>query len=588
MKRTHTCGELSAKELGKKATLQGWADSTRDHGGLTFVDIRDRYGITQVVLNPEKNKQAHDAGKGLHRESVIEVSGTVRARPKGTENKKWVSGEIELEAESLKIITSAQPLPIEVSDHAQSSEETNLTYRYLDLRNPAMQQKLILRHKIVKLARDFYDENNFIEIETPILAKSTPEGARDYLVPSRVHHGKFYALPQSPQIFKQLLMIAGFDRYMQIARCFRDEDLRADRQPEFTQIDVEMSFVDEHDVMDLHEKLVARIFKEILGVEVVLPLPKMTYDESISRYGIDRPDTRFGFELKDVTAILSKGTFNAFNSVVKDGGIIKAINVPGKAEFSRTDLSGLEDFVKIYKAKGLAYFKVGGAGKAEGPIGKFLDEKILSELVTAVDAKNGDLILACAGTAKVVNDSLGFLRNHLAQKLGLIKPNTYNLLWVTDFPMFEWSEEDQRLQAMHHPFTSPKIEGLALIEKEPLKIRAKAYDLVLNGIELGGGSIRIHDSAVQSRVFSALGISKESAQEKFGFMLDAFKYGAPPHGGIAFGLDRMVMLLTGAQSIREVIAFPKNKAAVSLMDGSPSPVDENQLKELKLKIDLQK
>lgn len=588
MRRTHTCGELTAKELGKKATLQGWVDAQRDHGGLTFIDLRDRYGITQVVLNPEKNKEAHETGKGMHRESVIEVSGTVRSRPKGTENKKWATGEIELGTESLKIITIAQPLPIEVSDHAQSGEETNLKYRYLDLRSPDMQKKIILRHKIVKLVRDFYDENNFVEVETPILAKSTPEGARDYLVPSRVHPGHFYALPQSPQIFKQLLMIAGFDRYMQIARCFRDEDLRADRQPEFTQIDVEMSFVDENDVMELHEKLFVRIFNEILGVQVKLPLPKLTYDESISRYGIDRPDTRFGLELKDVTAILSKGTFNAFNSVVKEGGIIRAINVEGKAEFSRTDLSGLEDFVKIYKAKGLASFKVMGAGKVGGQTVKFFDDKHLSELVKKMGAKNGDLILACAGPAKVVNDSLGFLRNHLAQKLGLIKPNTYNLLWVTDFPMFEWGEEEQRLQAMHHPFTSPKIEDLPLIEKEPLKIHAKAYDLVLNGIELGGGSIRIHDPEVQSRVFSALGITGQAAQEKFGFMLDAFKYGAPPHGGIAFGLDRMVMLLAGAESIREVIAFPKNKAAVSLMDGSPSPVDEKQLRELKLKMDLPK
>ncbi len=588
MRRTHTCGELTAKGLGKKATLQGWVDARRDHGGLTFIDLRDRYGLTQIVLNPEKNKAAHETGKGIHRESVIEVSGTVSQRPKGTENRKWVSGEIELEAESLKIITSAQPLPIEVSDHAQSSEETNLKYRYLDLRSPDMQKKIIMRHKIVKLARDFYDENNFIEIETPILAKSTPEGARDYLVPSRIHPGHFYALPQSPQIFKQLLMIAGFDRYMQIARCFRDEDLRADRQPEFTQIDVEMSFVDENDVMELHEKLIARIFKEILGVQIKLPLPKLTYDGCISRYGIDRPDTRFGLGLVDVSQILSNGTFNAFNSVVKDGGIIKAVNVEGKADFSRADLLALEDFVKIYKAKGLASFKVMDGGKLEGQTVKFFDEKLLSELAKKMGAKKGDLILACAGPAKVVNDSLGFLRNHLAQKLGLIKPNTYNLLWVTDFPMFEWGEEEHRLQAMHHPFTSPKIEDLPLIEKEPLKIRAKAYDLVLNGIELGGGSIRIHDPTVQSRVFKALGITGEAAQEKFGFMLDAFKYGAPPHGGIAFGLDRLVMLLTGAESIRDVIAFPKNKAAISLMDGSPSPVDEKQLKELKLKMDLQK
>jgi aspartyl-tRNA synthetase len=445
---------------------------------------------------------------------------------------------------------------------------------------------LIARHRIVKIVRDFYDENGFIEIETPILAKSTPEGARDYLVPSRVNPGKFFALPQSPQIFKQLLMVAGFDKYMQIARCFRDEDLRADRQPEFTQIDVEMSFVDEEDVMSLHEKLIQRIFMDFMGVELEIPFPRMSYDDAISRYGIDRPDTRFGLELFDLTSILSKSDFNVFKSVVAEGGIIKGICIPG-AGFSKSDIKGFEDFVKIYKAKGLAALKVVG-GKVEGQLAKFISDSVASELVAKANAKENDLILIVAGDSKVVNDSLGFLRNHIAAKLGLVDNNKWSFVWVTSFPMFEWSDEEQKLNAMHHPFTSPKSEDLHLIETEPLKIRAKAYDLVLNGIEIGGGSIRIHDPSIQARVFKALGIDEKSAKEKFGFMLDAFKYGAPPHGGIAFGLDRLVMLLVGASSIREVIAFPKNKAAVSLMDGSPSQVDERQLKELHIKIDFDK
>ena len=586
MLRTHTCGELDKKLLGEEVTLIGWIDTRRDHGNLTFIDLRDRYGKTQVVLNPEVNKKAHELGKEIRREFVIQIKGKVNERPKGTENKKWTTGEIEIETNELKIITKAEPLPIETNDKAQSSEEARLTYRYLDMRSEEMQKNLITRHKIVKLARDFYSDNNFIEIETPILAKSTPEGARDYLVPSRVNPGKFFALPQSPQIFKQLLMLSGFDRYMQIARCFRDEDLRADRQPEFTQIDVEMSFVEEEDIMEIHDKLMHKIFKEFLNIEIKLPIPKYSYPEVIEKYGIDRPDLRFGLELVNVTDILGNDKFNAFNSVVKDGGIIKAIKVDNKSDFSRKEIQALEEQVKIYKAKGLAFFKV--EDEVEGQVAKFFSEEAIKKLVEKCGAKKGDAILVVAGPAKIVNDSLGFLRNHLAEKLGLIKEGQWELLWVKDFPMFEWDEEEGRPKSMHHPFTSPKIEDLHLLEKEPLKVRSIAYDLVLNGIELGGGSIRIHSSEVQARVFRALGISDEEAQEKFGFMMNAFKYGAPPHGGIAFGLDRVIMLLVGAESIRDVIAFPKNKAAVSLMDGSPSGVDDKQLKELHIKKDLKK
>ncbi len=587
MDRTHTCGELTDKMVGKKVVLNGWVDSRRDHGGLTFVDLRDRYGFTLVVLNPEMNRKVHETGKEIRREFVVRVEGKVNKRPKGTENKDLLTGAIEVEVEKLDIITRALPLPIELSDRAQSSEETSLTYRYLDLRRAELQSNIIARHRIVKIVRDFYDENKFLEIETPILAKSTPEGARDYLVPSRVNPGKFFALPQSPQIFKQMLMVAGFDRYMQIARCFRDEELRADRQPEFTQIDVEMSFVDENDVMEIHEKLMEKIFKDFLGIRLRLPLPRMTYDEAIAKYGIDRPDTRFGLELADVTEELGHDNFNAFNSVVKEKGIIKSVVVPGKADFSRKDLSELEDFVKIYKAKGLAYFKL-ESGKLDGSVAKFFSEKALKALVKKTGAKDKDLILVVAGSPKVVNDSLGFLRNHLAKKLGLIKKGQYNLLWVTDFPMFEWSEEEQHIQAMHHPFTSPKKGDIPKIEKAPLEIRSNAYDLVLNGIELGGGSIRIHEPETQQRIFKALGLTEQEAKQKFGFMIEAFKYGAPPHGGLAFGLDRLVTLLLGKESIRDVIAFPKNKSAVSLMDNAPDFVDAKQLKELHIKLDIEK
>ncbi len=583
MNRTHTCGELNAKLEGKKIILQGWADTVRDHGPITFVDLRDRYGLTQVVIDHKKNEAMHEIAKSLRKEFVLQIEGTVKARPSGTVKSDLPTGEIEVDADSVVIITRSAPLPIDLTQRTETNEDLMLKYRYLALRNPMLQKNMIFRHKLVKVIRDFFDANNFLEIETPILAKSTPEGARDYLVPSRVHPGNFYALPQSPQLFKQLLMIGGMDRYFQIARCFRDEDLRADRQPEFTQIDVEMSFVDEEDVMNMNEKLIQRIFKEMKGIDVKLPLPRMQYDEAIARYGIDRPDTRFGFELVEVTDILSKGEFNAFKTVVENKGVIKAINVNGQAAFSRKDLNDAENFVKIYKAHGMAYLKFQN-GKFDGSIAKYFNEDLLNKLKERVKAQENDLVVIVADKPKVVNDALGFLRVQLAKQLGLIKPDTYNLLWVKDFPMFEWSEEDNKVTFVHHPFTSPRREHIDLMETEPLKMKALAYDLVLNGIELGGGSVRIHDPTVQARVFKAIGLSDEDANKKFGFFLEAFKYGAPPHGGLAFGLDRMVMLLNDSDSIRDVIAFPKNKAAVSLMDDSPSEVSEKQLKELSIDI----
>jgi len=583
MNRTHTCGELNAKFEGKKIILQGWADTVRDHGPITFVDLRDRYGLTQVVIDHKKNEAMHEIAKSLRKEFVLQIEGIVKARPTGTVKSDLPTGEIEVDADSVEIITRSAPLPIDLTQRTETNEDLMLKYRYLALRNPMLQRNMIFRHKLVKVIRDFFDANNFLEIETPILAKSTPEGARDYLVPSRVHPGNFYALPQSPQLFKQLLMIGGMDRYFQIARCFRDEDLRADRQPEFTQIDVEMSFVDEEDVMNMNEKLIQRIFKEMKGIDIKLPLPRMQYDEAIARYGIDRPDTRFGLELVDVTDILSKGEFNAFKTVVENKGVIKAINVTGQAAFSRKDLNDAENFVKIYKAHGMAYLKFQN-GKFDGSIAKYFTEDLLNKLKERVKAQENDLVVIVADKSKVVNDALGFLRVQLAKQLGLIKPDTYNLLWVKDFPMFEWSEEDNKVTFVHHPFTSPRREHIALMETEPLKMKALAYDLVLNGIELGGGSVRIHDPTVQARVFKAIGLSDEDANKKFGFFLEAFKYGAPPHGGLAFGLDRMVMLLNDSDSIRDVIAFPKNKAAVSLMDDSPSEVSEKQLKELSIDI----
>lgn len=583
--RTNSCGELTLKEEGKSIVLSGWCDTVRDHGNLTFVDLRDRYGTTQVVLDHSKSDEIKNIAKNLRKESVIQVKGVVKKRPLGTENKELVTGEIEIDAKSVFLLAKALPLPIDLTDRTETNEDLMLKYRYLALRKNDLKEKMILRHKLTKLVRDFYDKEGFLEIETPMLAKSTPEGARDYLVPSRVNPGKFYALPQSPQIFKQLIMISGFDKYFQIVKCFRDEDLRADRQPEFTQIDVEMSFVEQEDVLKIHEELIKYIWKNLLNVELKTPFSVLTYTDSIEKYGLDRPDTRFGLELINLTNLLSKSNFNVFNNVVKNGGIIKGIKLSEQAELSRNEISKLEEFVKIYKAKGLAVLKYVN-GKFESNIVKFFDDATLEELKKQISVEENDLLLIVADNPKITNDALGYLRNHLAKKFNLIPKNKWDFLWVVDFPMFEWSEEESRITSTHHPFTSPKSNDWDLLEKEPLKMKSNAYDLVLNGNEIGGGSIRIHDPKKQAQIFKALGLSENEAKEKFGFFLDAFDYGAPPHGGIAFGLDRLVMLLSKANSIREVIAFPKNKAAQSLMDDSPSSVSKKQLDELNLLINL--
>jgi len=583
--RTNTCGELTLEKEGQEVTLIGWCDTVRDHGNLTFIDLRDRYGITQVVLDHKKDETIAIVGKESRKEFVIQIKGKVKKRPEGTEKKDLLTGEIEIDVDEAKVITKADPIPVDLNDRINTSEELLLKYRYLALRKEELQKILMLRHKTVKVVRDFCDEEGFIEIETPILAKSTPEGARDYLVPSRGSPGRFYALPQSPQLFKQLSMIAGFDKYMQIAKCFRDEDLRADRQPEFTQIDIEMSFVEQQDIIEVNERLIQRIWKDIKGVELQTPFPIMTYDEAMEKYGVDAPDTRFGLELINLTETLSKGEFEVFNEVVAKGGIIKVINLEGKANLSRNEISKLEEVVKIYRAKGLATLKLVD-GKFESNIVKFFSEDILNELKEKTNAKDNDILLIVADVPKVVNDSLGNLRNELAKNYDLIEKDKWNFLWVVDFPMFDFSEEFNRIQAMHHPFTSPKKEDLGLLESDPMKVKSDAYDLVLNGYEIGGGSIRIHDPQLQKRIFNTLKISDEDAQEKFGFFLDAFKYGAPPHGGLAFGLDRLIMLLAGTTNIRDVIAFPKNKAAESPMDGSTGKVDSKQLEELNLIVNL--
>jgi len=581
-KRTHYCGQVSLADVGHDVVLFGWAQRRRDHGGVIFVDLRDREGIVQIVFNPEAGEAVHSEAHKIRSEYVLAIKGRVRKRPDGMDNPAIATGQIEVIVSDLEILNTSKTPPFSF-DEEDISENVRLKYRYLDLRRPAIQKNLFLRSKLAIATRQFFNDNGFIEVETPILTKSTPEGARDYLVPSRVNKGTFYALPQSPQIFKQLLMISGFDRYFQIAKCFRDEDLRADRQPEFTQIDVEMSFISEEDIMNMMEGLMKAIFKACLDRDLTLPFPRLKYADAIARYGKDNPDIRFGMEIVDLTSIVKDAGFKLFNDVAASGGVIKAIKAEQASSLSRKDLDGLKDFVAIYGAKGLSWAKV-NATDWTSPIFKFLKAEEVTSIAQAMNAKEGDIIFFVADTPKVVHDALGNLRLHLAKKLNLIDPDTLAFTWITEFPLMEYSETEKRYMSTHHPFTSPFLEDLPLLSTDPGRVRARAYDLVLNGSEIGGGSIRIHRKDVQAQVFSALGLSDEDARGKFGFLLDALEFGAPPHGGLAFGLDRLTMIMTKADSIRDVIAFPKTQKASDLMSDCPSTVSIEQLMELSLKI----
>ena len=589
MLRTHTCGELRVDHVGKAATLCGWVDSYRDHGGGLFVDLRDRYGITQVVFNPPDTPAAIiDQSKSLRAEYVIQVTGNVAKRPAGMANPKHASGEIELRVTGFKLLNESITPPVSPSAFGQDlpNEELRLEHRYLDLRRPDMQKTLLLRDRMIRSMRDYFGDLGFIDVETPILGRSTPEGARDYLVPSRVHHGAFYALPQSPQLYKQILMMAGYDRYVQVARCFRDEDLRADRQPEFTQLDVEMSFVDAEDVIGVVDGLMARLAKQELGLDLELPLPRMTYDEAMERFGHDAPDLRYGLELVDCTDLAAKSDFRVFSSVAQSGGKVRAINVHQGGEFySRRGIDALTEYAGQHGAKGLAWFKVEADGTLASTIAKNFKPELLQEIGARLKAEPGDLLLFVADGWKVTCKALYALRCKIAAEMKLYDPKAMHFSWVVEFPMFDYDDEAKRWVAMHHPFTSPRDQDFAILESDPGKCRAKAYDLVVNGYEAGGGTIRIHDSRIQQQVFSLLGIDEQSAKERFGFLLNALAYGAPPHGGIALGIDRCVMLFGGLDNIRDCIAFPKTQKATDLMTGAPSQVEAKQLKELAIKLD---
>lgn len=582
--RTIYCGLVDDNLIDNEVVIMGWVSRRRDHGGIIFLDLRDREGLLQIVINPD-NKEIFSLAQSIRNEYVVAVKGIVQKRPQGTENPKIRSGFVEVKANRLKILNDSKTLPFQLDEYLDVGEEIRLKYRYLDLRRAKLQQNLLLRDKMIYSMREFLHSNGFIDLETPFLAKSTPEGARDYLVPSRVNPGKFYALPQSPQIFKQLLMVAGFDRYYQIVRCFRDEDLRSDRQPEFTQLDIEMSFIDRDDLLSLLEAMFKKVLKDVLGIEIKIPIDRLTYDEAIDKYGTDAPDVRFGMHLKSIENLLFDCNYSIFLEALRQNGVIRGLKLEGASHFSRKDLDEINRFVISMGAKGLSYIRISENSNVSS-LSKYLGNDKINEIVKYFDGKLGDIIFIMAGDRNIVNLALAKTRVMLAKKMNLIKDNSYAFVWLVDFPLFEWNKDEKKYDAMHHPFTSPRDEDVSFFDEDPLKIKAKAYDLVLNGQEIGGGSIRIHRSDIQSKMFKTLGLTEDQIEKKFGFFVEALRYGTPPHGGIAFGIDRIISIFTNSDSIRDVIAFPKTQKAVCLMTDTPSTVDEKQLNELFIKIDL--